>query len=40
VKDLVELVDVVTPFEERFAAEEFSEDAANGPDVDCLGNMG
>ena len=34
VEDLVELVDIVTAFEERAAAEEFSEDTTNGPDVD------
>jgi hypothetical protein len=35
VEDLVELVDVVAAFEEGFSAEEFGEDAAYGPDVDC-----
>ena len=34
VQDLVELVDVVAAFEEGLAAQEFSEDAAHGPDVD------
>lgn len=33
-EDLVQLVDVVAAFEEGFAAEEFSEDTAYGPDVD------
>ena len=33
-QDLGELVDVVAAFEEGFAAEEFGEDAADGPDVD------
>ena len=33
-QDLVELVDVVTALEEGLAAEEFSEDASYGPDVD------
>ena len=35
-EDLVELVDVVAAFEERFAAEELGEDAADGPDVDWM----
>ena len=34
VQDLVELVDVVTAFEERAAAKEFGEDAADRPDID------
>ena len=33
-ENLVELVDVITAFEEGPAAEEFGEDAANRPDVD------
>jgi len=33
---LVELVDVVAAFEEGFAAEEFGENTADGPDVDCI----
>ena len=38
-QDLVELVDVVAAFEEGFAAEQFGEDAAYGPDVDCGGGL-
>ena len=34
VQDLVELVDVVTAFEEGTAAKEFGKDAANRPDID------
>jgi hypothetical protein len=34
VQDLVQLVDVVAAFEEGLAAEQFGEDAADGPDVD------
>jgi hypothetical protein len=34
VEDLVELVDVVTAFEEGFSTEKFGENAAYGPDVD------
>ena len=33
-QDEVELLDVVTSWEERFATEELAKDAANGPDVD------
>jgi hypothetical protein len=36
VKNLVELVDVVTALKEGFAAEELSEDAADGPDIDLI----
>ncbi len=36
VQDLVQLVDVVSALEERLAAEEFGEDAADGPHIDCL----
>ena len=35
-EDLVELIDVVAPFEERFTSQEFGEDAAHRPDIDCL----
>lgn len=37
VQDLVELVDVVAALEEGAAAEEFSEDTADGPHVNCWG---
>jgi len=39
VEDLVQLVDVVTALEERPAAEELGEDAADGPDVDWAGEL-
>lgn len=35
VQDLIELVDVVAALEEGTATEEFGEDTAHGPDVDC-----
>lgn len=35
VKDLVQLVDVVPPFEDGLAAQELGENAADRPDVDC-----
>jgi hypothetical protein len=38
VQNLVELVDIVAALEERFAAEELSENAADGPDID-LGEL-
>jgi hypothetical protein len=34
-EDLVELVDVIAPLEERLAAEQFGENASDGPYVDC-----
>jgi len=37
VENLVELVNVVAPFEEGLSAQEFGEDAAYGPDVDWVG---
>ena len=36
VKDLVELVDVVSALEEGTAAEELGEDTADGPDINCV----
>jgi len=36
VKNLVELIDVIAALEEGFAAEELSEDAADGPDIDLI----
>jgi hypothetical protein len=38
VQNLVELVDIVAALEEGFAAEELSENAADGPDID-LGEL-
>jgi len=38
VKDLVELIDVVSSFEDRFSSEEFGQDAANRPHVNCTVN--
>jgi hypothetical protein len=33
VQNLVQLIDVITTFEEGAAAEEFSKDTSNGPDI-------
>jgi hypothetical protein len=39
VKNLVELVDVITALEEGLAAEKLGENAADGPDIDLDGSL-
>ena len=36
VQDLIQLIDIVTALEERFATEKFGENAANRPYIDCI----
>ena len=35
VENLIELIDIITTFEEWSTTEEFGEDTANGPNIDC-----
>jgi hypothetical protein len=39
VQDLVELIDVVTAFEERLASKKLGEDTAYRPDIDWESNL-